>query len=254
MRRLLPILIALATLVALYRLLRIVQSYEPGAEEGNSYREAGLGAIAVRLGRSRIAVRSGGELLWSAVCDRVDLRRRPGGDITDVDAADFAGLHEGVLYRANRPEAMFSARAGTYDRFARQLRVEGDIQVRIPPNDHIRAEGLIWSQADDTVQFPRGADALFGTDHIVAPILFFSPRARRVDCPQGAQGTVGGYPVQSSALFWDLGKGTVDMPGRVWGNRGAYDYSAEGVHLELKPKVVFRANKGRLLFRIEGGV
>ncbi|MGC8667372.1 MAG: hypothetical protein ACP5VE_04545 [Chthonomonadales bacterium] len=253
MRRLLPSLIALAALAALVRLLRFVQAYEPGAEENGFYREAGLGAIAIRLGRSRVAARSGGMLQWTVVCDRVDLQRRPGGDVTEVDRAEFAGLHEGTVYRGNRPEATFSARSATYDRLAQQWVVRGDISVQIPPHDHIRASSLVWFQADDTVQFPSGAEAQFGADRIKAPVLFFSPRARRVECPQGAEGVVGGYPVRTSALFWDLAKGLVEMPGQVWGSRPGYDYSAQGVRLQLKPTPTFRANKGRLLFRIEGG-
>lgn len=253
MRRLLPGFLALVTLVCLYRLLRFVEAYEPGAAEAAFYREAGLGAISVRLGRSRVAVRSGPQLLWTLACDRVDLRRRPGGDVTDVDRIEFWGLHRGVVYRSGRPEATFSARSAAYDRFAGQLTVQGDILVQVPPNDQIRASDLVWTQSADVAQFPAGADARFGHDRIRAPVLFFYPRGRRVECPRGAEAVVAGYPVQASALFWDLAKGVVDMPGQVWGRRGSYDYWANGVRLKIRPAFVLQANAGRLLLRIEGG-
>lgn len=246
MRRILPILAALAAIAGLIAVYRIVQRYELTAQPVEETQ------IALRLEDSLIIARAAGRRQWSMRVDRIDLHSGPGRTLESYDSVDFIGIRDGVMYRGDRPEAFFTADMALFSQPMLTFDIRGNILLRSTKGDRFQAEACTWSERDDFVRFPQGARGRLSGHSIEAPFLLYSPRKNVVQCPQGASGTFNHQRLQAGALLWDVDRGIVRCSGPVTGTRKSLTFLAQSVELNLKAHTL-TANKVSLQLRIEEG-
>lgn len=246
MRRILPILVALAAIAGLMVVYRVVQRYELTAQPVEETQ------IVLRLEDSQIIARAAGRRQWSMRVDRIDLHSGPGRTLESYDSVEFIGIRDGVMYRGDRPEAFFSAERAVFSQPLLTFDIRGNILLRSTGGDRLQAEACTWSEQEDFIRFPQGARGSLSGHTIEAPFLLYSPRKNEVQCPQGASGTFHHQRLQASALVWDVDRGIVRCMGPVTGTRKNLTFSAQGAELDLKAHTLM-ANKVSLQLRIEEG-
>src|ERR1043166_749417 len=153
---------ALVALGGLVYLMRVAQRYQVGmAEQG-----PGLEQISVEFGPSVIIQREAGVPQWKVETERIDLRRPQYGEADQFQYADFHRIHNGMIYREGKPEAKFSAEAASYDQVGKKFSVRGGIQFDTVKGDHFKTPELVWTEKEDFVRCPQGAQGQSGKNKI----------------------------------------------------------------------------------------
>src|SRR5205823_6620772 len=154
----------------LVQLFRIAQRFDPTAPVPQGYQEAGLGDVSIRLDDTIVIQRNAGVPIWRLHAKQIDLKRAPGGDFEALRQAEFKTITDGVLYRNGKPDARFEAREAVYDHAAQRFDIRGEIHIKTNKGGALEAEELIWSDRDEFVRFPSGANGTFGKDRVKAPL------------------------------------------------------------------------------------
>lgn len=251
MRRLLPFLLAFAVLGGLVALFRAAQRFEAMQAGRVLPSEDPLNNVRIQIREAVVISRAQGVPRYTVQAKEIRLRQTPNGGLENLSGADFVGIHDGILFREGKPDVFFAAQNASFDQATQRFTVSGGIQARTVRNDTLTAESLVWSEREDFVQFPQGADGVFHKQSVHAPFLLFSPRRRIVQCPQGAEGRFNGNPVRADSLFWDINAEMVNCPGTVTGVYKRITYTASGVQMNLKTREI-HANKANTQLRIEG--
>lgn len=243
--RTISIVIALVALGGLLYLMRVAQRYQVGLDMQNG---PGLEQMSVEFGPSVIISREQGVPQWKVETERIDLRGPQYGEADQFQFAEFHKIHSGVIYREGKPEAKFSANTASYDQIAKSFSVRGEIRFDTVKGDHFQTPELVWTEKDDFVRCPQGANGRSGKNSVKAPSLLYSPKMRVIQCPEGASAVFEGRPLQASALYWDLAQERVNMPGHVTGERKSLTFTGDTVSIDLKTHTL-SANKATLFLR-----
>lgn len=247
MRKVLPALVTLAVLYGLIRLFRIAQQYDPSLERNGGTQ--GID-VAIRLTDAKFTSRDQGRPQWTMRADSIELHPLPYGGLDTFRSVDFAGIHDGALFRQGKPEATFSASRATFNQTNQQFDISGGLKLNSHKGDSMEADECVWSEKDDFIRLPHGGSGVFNGYTLKAPFLLYEPRKRVVQCPQGGEASRSRETIRASVMMWDIPSGHVHLTGPVSGTRGSMSYQSQSAFLDAKNHTL-HANNCVARIRIE---
>jgi hypothetical protein len=236
--------------VSLIAVFRKAQQFDPARIAMERSGRGPLGEINLQFVRPTIIARTAGIEDWRVKVDRIDVLAGMSDTLESYREVKFLNIHDGRFQKNGRPFAAFRAHAATYAPATQSFELTGEMHLRTVKGDRITSRLARWSEKDDFVRFPEGAEAVFEKNTLLTPQLLVEPRRRLVQCPIGGDAVLNGRKVRADALFWDVDRGIVECPGTVMGESKNMVFQSQSVVFNLKQKTIKTA-RGRIRLSIK---
>lgn len=241
MNRPLAVGLTLLLVAALTAVFRVAQRYDPARIAMEREGRGPMGEINFQFENPTIIARTAGVEDWRVNVDRIDVLGDIGGSLENYRQVKFFGIRDGVFRKNGKPYARFRAQSATFDPSQQQFELTGEMAVRTHQGDRLTSKFARWSERDDFIRFPEGAEGKIEGRPVKSPQVMLEPRKRIVQCPIGAEVVLNGRLVRADSLYWDVEKGRVECPGTISGERKGMLFQAQSVVFNLKAKTMHAA-------------